>query len=300
MRILVPVDGSSHSRTVLQFLAARRALLGSSPTIDLVNVQHSVPSAVMQFLDLQAVRSAYEAEGRKVFDAIKADIDLSGLEPEEKVILGDAGTAIAEEADRTEADLIVMGTRGLNPVKGFFLGSVSTSVLAHTKTPLLLIRNETPVPETSNVKVGIAVDGAENGIAAVEYVLSNAEFFGPNATFEIVHATPAYHTLLSTSAYMVDTIGPLVTEKEFTDAQTKLFEEAVRPAIELFRAAGLPCEARHLTGEAATTIAEYADANLDMLVMGSHGRGNFSSAVMGSTAMHIAAETKAPILIVRN
>ena len=298
MRILVPVDGSSHSRKVLQFLAARRALLGSSPTIDLVNVQHSVPSAVMQFLDLQAVRSAYEAEGRKVFDAIKADIDLSGLEPEEKVILGDAGTAIAEEADRTEADLIVMGTRGLNPVKGFFLGSVSTSVLAHTKTPLLLIRNETPVPETSNVKVGIAVDGAENGIAAVEYVLSNAEFFGPN--FEIVHATPAYHTLLSTSAYMVDTIGPLVTEKEFTDAQTKLFEEAVRPAIELFRAAGLPCEARHLTGEAATTIAEYADANLDMLVMGSHGRGNFSSAVMGSTAMHIAAETKAPILIVRN
>ena len=297
MRILVPVDGSSHSRKVLQFLAARRALLGSSPTIDLVNVQHSVPSAVMQFLDLQAVRSAYEAEGRKVFDA---DIDLSGLEPEEKVILGDAGTAIAEEADRTEADLIVMGTRGLNPVKGFFLGSVSTSVLAHTKTPLLLIRNETPVPETSNVKVGIAVDGAENGIAAVEYVLSNAEFFGPNATFEIVHATPAYHTLLSTSAYMVDTIGPLVTEKEFTDAQTKLFEEAVRPAIELFRAAGLPCEARHLTGEAATTIAEYADANLDMLVMGSHGRGNFSSAVMGSTAMHIAAETKAPILIVRN
>ena len=293
MRILVPVDGSSHSRKVLQFLAARRALLGSSPTIDLVNVQHSVPSAVMQFLDLQAVRSAYEAEGRKVFDAIKADIDLSGLEPEEKVILGDAGTAIAEEADRTEADLIVMGTRGLNPVKGFFLGSVSTSVLAHTKTPLLLIRNETPVP-------GIAVDGAENGIAAVEYVLSNAEFFGPNATFEIVHATPAYHTLLSTSAYMVDTIGPLVTEKEFTDAQTKLFEEAVRPAIELFRAAGLPCEARHLTGEAATTIAEYADANLDMLVMGSHGRGNFSSAVMGSTAMHIAAETKAPILIVRN
>ncbi len=46
-------------------------------------------------------------------------------------------------------------------------------------------------------------------------------------------------------------------------------------------------------------IAEYADKNLDMLVMGSHGRGNFSSAVMGSTAMHIAAETKAPILIVR-
>lgn len=115
MRILVPVDGSSHSRKVLQFLAARRALLGTSPTIDLVNVQHSVPSAVMQFLDLQAVRAAYEAEGKKVFDAIKADVDLSGLEPEEKVILGDAGTAIAEEADRTEADLIVMGRAASTP-----------------------------------------------------------------------------------------------------------------------------------------------------------------------------------------
>ena len=33
--------------------------------------------------------------------------------------------------------------------------------------------------------------------------------------------------------------------------------------------------------------------------MGSHGRGNFTAAVMGSTAMKIAATSTVPILVVR-
>ena len=53
------------------------------------------------------------------------------------------------------------------------------------------------------------------------------------------------------------------------------------------------------TSAGKTAIAEYAKSELDILVIGSHGYGNFKSAVLGSTAMHIAAECKVPLLVVR-
>jgi len=43
MRILVPVDESLHSRRVIEFISHRETLLGTTPEIELVNVQYSVP-----------------------------------------------------------------------------------------------------------------------------------------------------------------------------------------------------------------------------------------------------------------
>lgn len=39
MRILVPVDESLHSRRVIEFISHRETLLGTTPEIELVNVQ---------------------------------------------------------------------------------------------------------------------------------------------------------------------------------------------------------------------------------------------------------------------
>ena len=47
-------------------------------------------------------------------------------------------------------------------------------------------------------------------------------------------------------------------------------------------------------------IADYAENTpLDLLVMGSHGYGNLRSALMGSTAQKIAANSSVPLLIIR-
>ena len=55
-----------------------------------------------------------------------------------------------------------------------------------------------------------------------------------------------------------------------------------------------------LLGKPGQAIAQYAkQAQLDMLVLGSHGYGRFMSAVMGSTAMRIASMAEIPLLVVR-
>jgi nucleotide-binding universal stress UspA family protein len=57
----------------------------------------------------------------------------------------------------------------------------------------------------------------------------------------------------------------------------------------------------HLRGRSVgAAIAAYARRRrLDVLVMGSHGRGAFKSLVLGSVAMRVAARCELPLLIVR-
>ena len=40
MRILMPIDGSTHSKAALDFVASRSTLIESQPDIELLNVQY--------------------------------------------------------------------------------------------------------------------------------------------------------------------------------------------------------------------------------------------------------------------
>lgn len=67
MRILLPVDGSEHSRHAIRFIAERV----DRGTVELLNVQHKVPEALIELLGLESVRNAYQDEGQKVFESLK-------------------------------------------------------------------------------------------------------------------------------------------------------------------------------------------------------------------------------------
>ena len=58
MRILLPVDGSDHSRHAIRFVADRV----EHATVELLNVQHKVPEAIIDLLGLESVRNAYQRE----------------------------------------------------------------------------------------------------------------------------------------------------------------------------------------------------------------------------------------------
>jgi nucleotide-binding universal stress UspA family protein len=57
-------------------------------------------------------------------------------------ISGDAVDTIVAVADAKNADLIVVGSRGLGPVRAALLGSVSRGVLDNAKRPVLIVKAE--------------------------------------------------------------------------------------------------------------------------------------------------------------
>lgn len=297
MRILVPVDGSQHSRRALQFIREASELTGTRPEVELLSVQSFVSDGMARMFGAEAVKKAYTDEGLKVFEGMGEEIAALGEGIRKEVGFGDPGAAVKQAAEEFGADLIVMGSRGLNPVQGFFMGSFTNTVLSQTKRPVLILRDTTPAPSAKKLRVGVALDGSKYGRAAVDFVIQHPEFFG-DAVYEIINVTPDYAFLADTSPDVSDTIGHESFSKAYEDVQKSVFSETVREAMERFETAGKSVKGVHLEGDPSRVIGRYAKYNLDMLVMGSHGRGNFTAAVLGSVAMHVAAGTDIPILII--
>jgi nucleotide-binding universal stress UspA family protein len=53
---------------------------------------------------------------------------------------GNPADVLVEEAEESGADLIVVGTRGLNAARRLVLGSVSTNVVQHAPCDVLVVR----------------------------------------------------------------------------------------------------------------------------------------------------------------
>ena len=296
MRILIPVDGSTCSRAAVRFIGARSKFMGEKPDVTLLNVQQNIPGTVIEHFSLEAVRSVYEAEGKAIVEKLAPEIEAYGIEPHMAVRIDDCGPAVAKIAVDDNIDLITMGSHGLSPVKSFFLGSVSRSVLEHTTTPVLLVR-EKELPERENLRLLLAVDGSDYGESAAAFIADHPGLFGPNPTIDVIFVAPDYAKMALAE---IDSVTPAPTLKFFEKENQLAWENAVTPVLATLRDAGFDTKAVKRTGDAAEAIAAYAGENADLIVMGSHGWGKFKSAVLGSTAAKVGAATELPILIIRS
>lgn len=296
MRILIPVDGSTCSRAAVRFIGARSKFMGEKPDVTLLNVQQIIPGTVIEHFSLEAVRSVYEAEGKAIVEKLAPEIEAYGIEPHVAVRIDDCGPAVAKIAVDDNIDLIAMGSRGLSPVKSFFLGSVSRSVLEHTTTPVLLVR-EKELPERENLRLLLAVDGSDYGESAAAFIADHPGLFGPNPNIDVIFVAPDYAKMALAE---IDSVTPAPTLKFFEKENQLAWENAVTPVLATLRDAGFDAKAVKRTGDAAEAIAAYAGENADLIVMGSHGWGKFKSAVLGSTAAKVGAATELPILIIRS
>jgi len=297
MKILVPVDGSKYSRAAIDFIASRATLAGASPDVQLLNVQLPVPVRAARLIGKAAVTSYYEDESKKALKGAASALKRAGLVATSDYAIGHPAEAIARRADEADVDLIAMGSHGHGALASLLFGSVTLGVLGRTKKPLLLLRGHGPPPGDS-LKVGIAVDGSDYGIAAARYVLRHRPLFGAQPRFTVIHSVPDFAG--STMPDMAGIALPAYSVEEIKSMQQQAFDKAVEPVRKLFDAAGITVETVCLTGAAGDEIAAHAKKKkLDLLVMGSHGYGAVKAAVLGSVAQRVAAHCATPLLLIR-
>jgi nucleotide-binding universal stress UspA family protein len=130
--ILVPVDGSEHSKKALEFAAE----LGTKfeGQLSLFHVLQSLPLDRTLILGAAAITvhttgDELEDVGVKVIAAAREIAAAHGCtDVEAKAVLGDPASEIVERAREIDADMIVMGSRGLSDLTGLLMGSVSHKV----------------------------------------------------------------------------------------------------------------------------------------------------------------------------
>ncbi len=144
-RILVATDGSDRAddavRRAVELATATNAelhVVGACHPYSLGELEAIRRQLPNEFQDLVAP----EIEGEHHVATARPVIEAAGLTPIEHVTSGNPAEAILTTAADIDADLIVVGARGLNAVARFIRGSVSTKVAHHSPCDVLIVEHD--------------------------------------------------------------------------------------------------------------------------------------------------------------
>jgi nucleotide-binding universal stress UspA family protein len=141
-KVLIAIDGSTTSKLALEF--ARDLLAGKETTTLIVHIipQHVMygrgGAAPVEVYDMHAERAA--ANGLLAESSQYLRDGGIGPSIETRLAVGDPADLILTTAEDSAADLIILGSRGLNAAQRFLMGSVSTKVAAHAHCAVLIVR----------------------------------------------------------------------------------------------------------------------------------------------------------------
>lgn len=135
--ILVPIDGSEFSINAAIVAASIADKYSGKLTL-----LHAVskPLSKTSIAELEQEIAHFRAEGRQILaDALAAT---GKTEDEVEIVLswGNPMEIIPEEVEDKGYNLIVMGSRGLNAIRGILMGSVSERISMSVKCPVLIIK----------------------------------------------------------------------------------------------------------------------------------------------------------------
>jgi nucleotide-binding universal stress UspA family protein len=295
--IVCGIDHSPHGRAAATAGAALAARL-QSPLV-LVHVLPAGGPPIRPVLphrvprDLEALREAAHDAGERLLVDVAGGV--GGYDTRTEVAHGLPAEGLLEAADRHEADLIVVGTRGESAARGVLLGSVATTVIAHATCPVVVI------------PPGMAADGARPAFAG-DCVVCGVETERDAAPARLAAWLAG---ALGVGLVLLRTVGggeeaqPAAARVVAAAAARPVVREVERPAGAIPRAV-LEAVAEH-AGEvetrvaggppderlAAMAVAERAAA----VVVGSRGRGPLRAGLLGSTSRGLARHASVAVVI---
>jgi len=213
-----------------------------------------------------------EKRAERAVRAVEEAAVEAGLTPETEVI-DDEKTAIhraiVDYAEEHGADVVVMGTHGRTGIGRFLLGSVTQQTLQESPIPVVTVHEDT-VADFDVDNVLVPTDGSEGAEAAAEHAIDLVTEVG--GTLHALHATRGRE----------EDSSPI---------------DDVRDRAE---AAGVEVVTATRSGRPHQAIAGYvAEAEIDVVVMGTHGRTGLRRYVLGSVTERTVRFSPVPVVSVK-
>lgn len=287
MQVLVATDGSKFGKWALEWVA--RLPLAEPPSVKVVHIvdlgvlrapfmvqpvvagtERYLKAEVAKFLQ-QAKRTKEEAA------ALLKSLRLKGRVVTER---GPVAATIVRSAKRG-VQLVAIGSRGLDALDRFMLGSVSSHVMHQVSCSVLVVRE---APRALR-RVVLAVDGSAASKRALQFLLRSMTPMpatGGRAqepvTVTVVHAMPFlnYPELREAGAALVKACSEKLLEAGYGVEQVSTIGN---PADEILKA------------------AETLEANL--IVTGAKGLGAVGRFLLGSVSTRVVQHAHCSVLVVR-
>lgn len=244
--------------------SSARALLRRSPAIDVEQPLH--------------------VEAERALNSLADDVAAAGGTVAERLLR--EGRVMDEILDAAaSSDLVVLGPRGINPLRDFILGSTAQRMARMIECPMLVVKQDPQIPYEN---VLVPVDFSDYSAPALRF----ASELAPDAALHVFHALdcPLKGTLRSAG----------VSDEGIAAYCDELHREANANMAEL--TAGL--QERRVSGtvqaaDSRLAINERAAANnCTLIVMGKQGRSWLSEHVLGSVTRAVLERATCDVAVV--
>ena len=285
MKTLLAVDGSDNSYEAvraLKFLSRADQLI----LLHALNVPRpAYPMMMPEVSDelYKAVERSMPEDGERLLDRVQSLLPLHAGPSTKRLETGSPAEVIVTAAEQDKVDLIVMGARGLGPIKERLLGSVSHRILTLAPCAKLIVNG----PVKAMTKVLLALQGPHDMEAAIRF-LQLKPFHDP-VQLSLLTVLPSVRP-----PWPVETAAAEQLEERALQSAREFIEDAANR----LRSLGYEARGRAVLGTPASMILQEAGTlRSDAILMGSRGRKGAMRFMLGSVSHSVLHQMPCPIMM---
>lgn len=289
--LVVGYDGSPHSRAAVEWAAAEASRRGVELTVLYAADYVAVPAGPM--LAPPDMRAWADETGEEMAreGAEQAAKTAADVTVHTAARIGSPSRVLVEAS--TQAELVVVGSRGRGELAGALLGSVAFSVSAHAHCPTVVVRGDGMTVAGPDHPVVVGVDGSSAAAVALRFAVDAAARASAPLTVLTAWQGPAADGWAD--AYW-SAIDPSMPPGQAARAAA---EQVAAAAVAAVRESHVEIEVQSkvVSGRSAQALTA-ASRGAGLLVVGARGRGGFSSLLLGSVSHGAIHGAACPVVVV--
>ncbi len=289
VRFLVPVDFWPKSKVAL---AITCELARHGDEIELLHVLPPIESTSAPSSSSLPNEPLNERLERDAFDRLALFSEplpcSDGIRVQQTTLFGDVAATIAERAETSKTNLIVLGTAA--PDRSKFGHTVDEVIRLSTVATLLLRYDESIQTIASLDSIYVPLDGSRRSLSAIPVASGLAHHL--NLPIHLVRVREIERSALL--------FGPQITANvvdELMASEAREIAIALGDIADRLRRAGISATWSMLTGPVTTSLERDIDRT-SLVVLSSRGRGDASSRFAGNVANHIVCNSPSPVVLV--
>jgi nucleotide-binding universal stress UspA family protein len=283
MKTLLTVDGSDNSYEAVHALK----YLARAEQLTLLHALN-VPRPAYPMMLSEVAEDLYKTleqnmreDGERLLDRVQSLLPMHAGPSTKHLRIGSPAEVIVSMAEEQKADLIVMGARGLGPVKERLFGSVSHHILTMAPCATLIVNG----PVKGMKKILLPLQGPFDAEAAIRFL----------------QLKPFHEAIeMTLMTVLPSTEPPWPGDAAAAAASTELLEEQadyIEGVAERLRAIGYQAHGVAVVGTPSIMILQQATTlRSDLILMGTRGRQGITRFVLGSVSHAVLHKMPCPVL----
>lgn len=285
-KVLIALDFSSSSQKILDHISE----IPGIQEVDLLHVVDATRPSRLGWTHGPHIENAklLMAEKKEALEQLGLKVTTTNDVIVNAITQGTISMSILETAETKNVSLIIVGARGINPIHELLLGSVSSSVVRHAKTNVLVMH---PCPEPADADLSPGKSHRQ----LFSKVLVPTDFSQPAGdAFSLIKSIPGMKEIV-----FLHVVNHADSQPEINDCVNEA-QARIEDLKKEFAGRDVLVTHHIRVGDPTEMILSAAqEDDVSLIAMSAYGTGWLREMLLGSTTFTVVRRTKKPVLIIR-